>query len=399
MNGIIKGIAALCCGATLAAASAGCSTKGASDSSDSVAVGVALPLSGALASSGQTMLRGYRLAISSLNAAGGVDGKKVKLVVEDDKFDPATGQSAIKKLVTQDHVKAILGTYGSAPALAESQVAERYKVPNIQPEASDGTMVTRGYKYLFNTFRLIDETEVHFIDFLKQVVKPKSAAIVYINNSFATDGANKFASLAADAGIKLVKSVSVESGASNFTAALSKVKSADPDVLQFIGYVPDEIVFLKGLRTLNFAPRVVFTQSGVAFDPSVRDALGNGQDGVTGMPDWFPGSPFPSANKVADEYQKKYGQPAREEVIKAYQAAQILLAAIKQTKGGSSQAITDAIRKTDMDVVGGHVTFAANGQASIGAVIAQQLGSSARAIYPEDVAQASWKPFPAWSDR
>lgn len=359
-----------------------------------VNVGVALPLTGRVASSGQTMLKGYQMAVEDFNANEGArDSVKVQLIVEDDRFNPATGQTAIKKLITSDGVKAILGTYGSEPALAESAVAERYKIPNVQPEASAGKMVTRGYRYLFNTFRLIDETESKFVDFLNKDVHPRTAAIIYINNDFARDGKTAFLSLAKKSGIDVVSEQEVQSGSANFTSALSKIKEAKPDVLQMIAYVPDAIVFLRGLRNMNISPKVVFIQSGVALDPSVKKALGPQQLGVMGMPDWYPESPFKSANEVAAKYQQKYKADPREEVIKSYQAAQILLAAVARSKSGTSEEIAQELRKTNMDVVGGHVTFASNGQASIGAMIAQVQSQGIKAVYPDALKQANWEPF------
>lgn len=377
----------------------GASSSGGGGSGEPIKIGADVPLTGPLAGNGQDLKKAYQLGIDEINAKGGINGRKVQLTVEDDKGDPAVATNVVRKLATSDRVDAILGSYGSEPALASSAVAEQYKIPNVQPFASAPEMVTRGFKYLFNTFRLSSNIEVETDKFVNAVVKPKTAAVIYIDNPFAIAGAKTITQGLQRAGVNIVVNQKIASGESNYTSVISKVKAAKPDALMMVIYLPDDLVIMKELKQFNVAPKFVYVESSIHFEPAVKQALGEAADWVVASPDWFPGAPNEQAKSLVKRYNARYHEDPTIETMKGYQAEQILFDAIKRAGSTDKDKVRDALAATDLDTVGGHVTFESNGQADIPTMIAQLQNLKPVAVWPPDIKQADWKPMPAWSSR
>lgn len=364
-----------------------------------IVIGANLPLTGALAPNGQRLKKAYEFSVDQVNKAGGIDGREVRLIVEDDQADPAVATTVVKKLITTEGAEALLGTYASDPALASSQVAEQYEIPNIQPFASAPEMVERGYKYLFNTYPLASQTEAVMTDWLAETVQPKTAALVYLNNPYAQAGAKTDREGLEANGTEVVLDEEIETAQSDYSTVVSKIKQADPDVLLMIVYPPDELVLMKQLKQFDVAPELVYMNAASGFEPQILEGLGDTGDWVVGTPEWFTGAPLPEAEKTIGEFEQKFGEPGSIETFKGIQAAEILINAMEEAGSSGPEAVRDALSATDFSPLGEHVSFQPDGQMNVDMFVAQLQNLKGVALSPADLAQGDLKPFPAWNAR
>lgn len=393
----VLGVAALLAlvGGLTACGSGSSSTSAGSSGGGTITIGTDLPLTGAVAGPAQQLLAGYKMGIADVNAAGGIGGKKLVLDVKDDKFDPSLAANVVKQLITQDQVTALLGTFGSDGGLTTSAVAEQYKIPIVHTFVSDPQVVSQGYQYTFNLFHLASQVEPVADQFIATQSDLKTVGIVHLNLGWAEAGASTSAKDLTSSGRKIVADVSVPTGQSDYTAALSKIRAANPDVVKLIAYDGDVATMIKQIKQLNLKPKMLYIEGDPTVNPVVTQALGAGVKGLTGTPNWFTGdTAFPAANKIAARYQKQSGQPPSTEVVKGYQGVQVLAAALRAAGSTDGTAIRDALAKLQVSTDLGQVKFESDGQADSPVTVAQyQSPTKLVTLWPTSLANAKYTPF------
>jgi branched-chain amino acid transport system substrate-binding protein len=382
-------------GALSACGSGSSSGTASGGSGGTITIGTDLPLTGAVAGQAQQLLAGYKMGISDVNAAGGIDGKKLVLDVKDDKFDPSLAANVVKQLITQDHVTALLGTFGSAGGLTTSAVAEQYQIPIVHTFVSDPQITGQDFKYTFNLFHLASQIEPVTDQFIATQPDLKTVGIVHLNLGWTEAGASASVKALQASGRQVVANVSVPTGQSDYTAALSKIRAANPDVIKLIAYDGDVATMVKQIKQLQMHPKMLYIEGDPTVNPAVTQALGSGSEGLIGTPNWFPGdTAFPTANKIAARYQKSSGNPPSTEVIKGYQGVQVLAAALKQAGSTDHNAIRDALSALQLVTVLGSVKFESNGQADSPVTLAQyQKNLKLVTLWPKNLANGTFSPM------
>src|SRR5512139_641573 len=153
---------------------------------DSIKVGIVLPLTGDQAKFGEIEKQSFDLALEEINKAGGVKGKKLELLVEDDTGRPEVGRSVAEKLVTKDKVVMLSGGYSSSVTAAVAGVAQQNRMPFLINTGSADDITEKGFDYVFRLNPAASEYSAAVEDFLTTVVKPKTVAILYENSKFGT---------------------------------------------------------------------------------------------------------------------------------------------------------------------------------------------------------------------
>jgi branched-chain amino acid transport system substrate-binding protein len=155
---------------------------------DAIKVGVILPITGEKAKFGEIEKKSFEMALEEINAAGGVKGKKLEFLFEDDTGRPDVARSAAEKLITKDKVVMLGGGYGSSETFAIAGVAQQSKIPFLVNTGSDDKITQSGWDYVFRLNPPVSEYPEGMESFLKEVVKPKTAAILYENTNFGSSG-------------------------------------------------------------------------------------------------------------------------------------------------------------------------------------------------------------------
>ncbi len=161
---------------------------------EAIKVGVVLPLTGKLAKFGEIENKSFLMAVEEINAAGGVNGKKIELIIEDTTGKPDVGRSAIEKLISRDKVVIVGGGYSSSVTWASVAVAQQRKVPFLVNTGSADKITEQGWNYIFRMNPPASEYPKPFASFLQNVATDvKKVAILHENSLFGQSSSKKFA--------------------------------------------------------------------------------------------------------------------------------------------------------------------------------------------------------------
>lgn len=399
MNFRANEIARWCAAALAACVAMGTPVAAFSQAGAPYVIGAHAPLSGPLAPNGEALSNAYKLAVQEINDAGGIRGRKLELVIEDDKGDPTTVRNVVTKLVTERRANVVLGGSGTPSGLASSTEAEKLKVLNIQPFAASSMMASRGSKYIVNLHQSAGDAGPIFGKFITTTVKPQSVAILWVNNDWGEE-ITKYL-VGQMKGVNIVYNESFESGSRDLTGPLTKIKSLKPDTLLVAEYPADTIQILRSMKALNFAPTNYLSVSPFILDTAIATTLGGLEDWGVGQWEWLVQSPIPESRKFVEAYRVAYKKDPIATAVKGYQAIQVLAYGLQNTSGEwNSENVRATILASDgLKTVTGPLTFTPAGQANVPSVVVQNQNRKPIIISPDSLAQGKLMPFKGWNER
>ena len=273
---------------------------------ETVKVGVLLPLTGSQAKFGEIEKRSYEMAAEEINAKGGVNGKKIELLFEDDTGKPDVGRSGVEKLISREKVPVITGGYSSSVTAAAAPVAQQFKVPFVICTGSADDVTEKGYDYVFRVNPPASEYPNAVKSFLQSVAKDvKTVALLYENSAFGQSSSKSFEEDAKGVGLKIIVKEGYQAGAIDFKPVLTKVKAANPDMIYMVSYVMDASLLMRQSKELHINPKM-FVGGGAGFTlPEFAKSAGDAADGVYSATLWVETLPFPGAKAVFRQLQEE----------------------------------------------------------------------------------------------
>ncbi|MGV8073828.1 MAG: ABC transporter substrate-binding protein [Syntrophobacteraceae bacterium] len=361
---------------------------------DTVKVGIILPISGEKAKFGEIEKQSFEMALEELNAAGGINGKKLEFVFEDDTGRPDVARSAAEKLITKDKVVMLGGGYGSSETFAISGVAQQNGVPFLINTGSDDKITEQKWDYIFRLNPPVSDYPEGLESFLKEVVKPATAAILYENTNFGSSGSKDFQKTCDKLGIKVLLSEGYQSGGVDFKPLLVKVKQANPDLVYMISYLMDASLMMRQSMELRLTPKL-FVGGAAGFTlPEFPQNAGKAADLVYSATLWYQTLPYPGAKEYFDKYVKKYGKETEYHGAEAYAAACVIADVLKRAKSPAPEDVKEALSKTDLMTVFGPVKFVSYGkmtnQNKLPTYLVQWIDGKLELVWPKEVAS---KPY------
>ena len=374
---------------------------GAESKDGPIKVGVVLPLSGSQAKFGEIERNSFLMGLEEVNKAGGVKGRPIELIIEDDTSKPDVGRSAIEKLISRDKVVMVGGGYSSSVTYAICAVAQQRKVPFLVNTGSADKITEQGWDYVFRLNPPVSEYPKGLSSFLQQVVKPKTVAILYETSLFGQSGSKKFAKLCDKMGIKVLMKEGYESGALDFKPLLVKVKAAKPDLVYMISYVMDAALLMRQSKELNFNPKL-FVGGAAGFTlPEFAKNAGEAAENVFSATLWTPNVSYPGAKEYFDMYVKKYHTATEYHGAEAYSAVFVIADALRRAKVLTPAGVREALTKTDLLTPFGPVKFISYGkkkqQNSLPTYLVQWQKGKLETVWPKGVASKAYVfPVPPW---
>lgn len=378
-----------------------------------IRIGASMSQTGSYAALGQNQLRGYTLCVKHTNEKGGVLGRKLQLLIEDDQSQPETAARIYEKLITQDKVDAVLGPYSSAITEAVADVSEKYKMPLVAPAASTTSIFKKGRKF---AFMLQSPAEVYLEGLIDLASKRglKTIAVINEDTIFPKSLAQGTAELARKKGIRVVFAEAYSKGSADFTAILKKVKAANPDVLAAATYFDDAIAIVRKLKELNVDLKMVGVTVGGDL-PKFYETLGQAAEFVYGSSQWEPelvtlragglipiAREYPGAREFVEAYHKEYpGADFSYHSAGGYSGCEVLVEAIKRAGSLDGEKVRAAILKLDYhNVYGGFKVDKDGFQIAHKMVLFQWQDGKKVIVWPEELAPGKPRfPTPAWSQR
>lgn len=332
---------------------------GAAAAADSVKIGVYLPITGGNAVGGQLELDGVKLAHSQYPT---VDGKKIELVVVDNKSDKVEAANAVKRLIEKDKVCAIVGTYGSSLAMAGGEVAEKAGIPMVGTSCTN-PLVTQGKKYVFRVCFIDPFQGAGAADYALKELNAKTAAmLIEVTEDYSVGLGNFFKQNFTKNGGKVVSVMNYQKGDQDFTAQLTEIISKKPDVLYIPANFAEGAIIMRQARELGADFKIL---GGDAMDnPEMVKIGGQSVEGFSYTTfAYSPNMPeklmSPIQKQFTAQWRKAY--PDKDPAALTgcgYDAYLIIYNAIKTSKSTDPEKITAALASTkDMPGVTGTTTI------------------------------------------
>lgn len=357
----------------------------ATDTGDTIRVGVYGDLTGQTSSFGQSTKNGIELAVEEINNAGGINGKKIQLIVEDDQGRPEQAKTVVSKLINQDRVHAVLGEVASTNSLAAAPVAQEAKIPMITP-SSTNPKVTEVGDYI---------SRVCFIDpfqgsvmakFASNTLKAKTAAILGDVNSDYSKGLTQFFEEEfTRLGGKVVAKEAYTQTDPDFKGQLTKIRNLNPDVIYVPGYYGQVGIIAKQARELDMNMPLL---GGDGWDSPELWKLGGAALKNTYISNHYSAeNPAPEIQNFVKAYKAKFNVEPDSLAALAYDAAKVLADAIKRAGGTDSAKLKDAINATKgFAGVTGQITIDSGRNAVKPAVVLELDPAAAKFKFKETIA-------------
>ena len=326
---------------------------------DKVRVGVFMSLTGTTANFGISSVNGIKMAAEEINAAGGINGKQIELLVQDDRSDASEAATIVTKFVNQDQVHAILGEVASSRSIAAAPIAQNAKIPMLTPSSTNPEVTKKG-DFIFRSCFIDPIQGAAIAQFAAKTLGAKNAAImVDRKNDYSTGLEEVINDVFTKMGGKIVATTSYQEGDQDFNAQLTSIKGANPEVIFVPGYYNDVGLIAKQARDRGITVPLI---GGDGWDSTQLYAIGGSAlNGSYFTNHYSPYDTDPKVKKFVDGYKAKYGSVPDALAATAYDAAHIMFDAIKRSPSLDGPAIRDALAATkDYPGVTGTVTFNQN---------------------------------------
>lgn len=336
------------------------SACGSSDSANSskIYIASANPMTGDSAQFGDMKVKAIQLAIDEVNAAGGINGKQVELIVGDDTGNPKEAPNVAQKFAADDRILAVIGHWNSSCTLAARGIYEAAQIPvitdSVNKAITDGTT-----PHLFR-ISLTDTTQAqNLAQYAYNQLGKRKAAILFTANDFGTGLKNDFTDEFIKLGGKIVASETYFEGQSkDFSPQLTKIKSQNPDVLFVAGYYVETALIAQQSKSLGLDIQIIGTE-GISSDELVKLG-GEAVEGIKFAAFFHPDIEFPGTKEFVEAFRAKYNKEPDNYSALAYDSAKLILEGIKQN-GATREGITKYLNGVkDFPGVAGPISFENN---------------------------------------
>ncbi|MBW8722430.1 MAG: ABC transporter substrate-binding protein [Polaromonas sp.] len=324
-----------------------------------IKVGAFGPMSGNAAAQGQSLRQGVEMAAKAKNAAGGLLGRPIELVIGDDAGKPEEAGVIARRLATRDNVCIALGSVSSPASLAAAQVFREEQVPQIVVSGTAQRITTQGNEWVFRCTIPDRKFVADLVDFINEKFpRLKRFGFIYVNDDFGKGGFDSFIEAGKKYGISVVAGESYTRGDVDFTAQLTKMRAANVEAIVDWSRYTEGALIQRQLRQHNMSDLPRFGSDGIA-PPAFLELAGEAANGVMYATHFSPATAAdnPVAVKWIEAFRSEFGKLPDYVHAQGYDAMNVTIQAIERAKSIDRTAIRDALRKTDYQSVRGPFKF------------------------------------------
>jgi branched-chain amino acid transport system substrate-binding protein len=394
-----------------------------------VVIGAVYPLSGNLAKVGNDIKDAVELAVEIVNqdvdvpvplgkgkGLPNLGGATLRVVFADHQSLPEKGLSETERLVSQNKVVALMGSYNSNVTATASQAAERLKIPFLNADSTSPLLTARGFKWFFRTTPTDDEFSENFFRFLDEMKKRgkavKSVALLYENTLFGTDVSRFEKKYAQQYGYPVAADVAYDAKSTNMNSEIQRLKGSSPDVLLQASYTNDAILSTRTMKELDFRPQAILAMDAGHVSSEFLASTGKDAEGILSREVWAKGlgDKKPIVRQVNELFRKRT-QRLRGEAIdmdgtsaRAFVGLLVLADAIDRAGSTEPEKIRAALEATNLP--GEALIMPWRGvkfdpkthQNVLGqGILVQVQDGKYQVVYPFDLAAAEVRwPLPVW---
>jgi branched-chain amino acid transport system substrate-binding protein len=392
------------------------------EAAENVKIGVIYPLTGNAASAGQSAKDAVNLGAEIVNTAHpelkalplgataglpNLGGAKIELDEADHQGNPQVGQQQTLRLITQDHVVAMLGSYHSSVSLVATAAAERQGVPYLVADSVALNITGRGFKWTFRTTPIASDFAKAYAGFLSDLRKSgrkiDKIAIVNENTDYGTSVAGSILEAAKDAHITVAAQIPYNANSSDVSAQVIQLKTAQPDVVIFISYTADTILYFRAMKNLDYLPPIIIGDDAGFSDPTFVPNVGDLAQGAINRSAFDIGKPGSNSYIINQLFKAKYGRDLDDTSARWMQGFLVLADAINRAGSTEPDKIQSALQATDLKadqlMIGYNgVKFDSTGQNTLASTFLIQLqGKQYVSVWPSSLATGKLElPMKGW---
>jgi branched-chain amino acid transport system substrate-binding protein len=379
-----------------------------------IRIGTSVSQTGAYALLGQNQLRGYQLCVKHTNERSGVLGRRLELVAEDDRSEPAAAVRIYEKLITQDKVDAVLGPYSSPITEAVADVTEKHRMAMVAPGAAATSIFKKGRKFVF---MVVSPAEAYLEGLIDMAARRglKTVALIHEDTLFPKATAQGALELAKKRGLSVVLVEAYPKGTTDFSAIIGKIRAASPDVLAAATYFDDAVAITRQLKASNVNPKMFGVTVGGDL-PKFHEVLGRSAEFVYGAAQWAPelvtllragelipvARRYPGAREFVESHRKEFpGADLSYHTAQGYGGCQVLVEAVKRAGSLDGEKVRAAILNMNLNTVYGGFKVDRDGLQIAHTMLTFQWQDGKKVIvWPDELAPGKPRfPTPPWSQR
>lgn len=348
----------------------GCARK---KEEETVKVGVILPLTGGQSTFGQSVRKGVELALEEIEKSGGVLGKKIECIIEDDESKTDAAQTVVTKLLTKDRVNLVLGEVVSSATLAIAPLCQRYKVPLVTPSATN-VDVTKVGDYIFRTCFIDDFQGSALARFAFEELKARRAAILKdVKSDYSIGLASAFSKTFKKMGGEIVNEQAYAGGDTDFRTQLTSIKASKPDVFFIPGYYTEVGLIIRQARELSLQAVLL---GGDGWDsPKLVEIAGKNAEGTYFGTHFSPQQKTPRVEEFVSAFRQKYNEDPDALAALGYDTLHLIADAVKRAGTTEGDKVKEQLAKTtNFPGVTGNITLDENRNAQKPIVMLKIVG-------------------------
>ena len=336
---------------------AGAALLGQAHAADSIKIAMVIPATGPLTQYGDMVKEGVATAVEQINAAGGINGKKIETTVVDDACEPKQGPVAANRVVN-DKIRYVIGPVCSGAAIAAAPIYNNEGVVVITPSATSPALTEgKNFHFIFRTIGRDDQQGPAAAKFIINKAKPKKVAVLHDKQSYGQGIAASVRDELKKANVDVALFEGINAGDSDYSAVITKLKSAGADFVYYGGYHPEMGLLLRQAAEQGLKVRMMGPE-GVG-NPEINAIAGNA---VEGMLVTLPADPAakPENAALVKAFKDKGRDASGAFQMGAYTATQVLAQSIKAV-GDDAEKVADYLHKTTFNMPSGNVAWDAKG--------------------------------------
>ncbi len=352
-----------------------------------IRIGVSLALSGKFSVIGNAQMNGFRLWEKHVNDKGGLLGRKVNVIIYDDKSDAETAQAIYEQMITIEKIDFLFGPYSSPITQAVLPVAEKYDYPLLISGAGADSLWEKNYKNAIGVYTPSGRVSQGFIELLVRN-DIKKIAVIYADDAHSIEVAQGSISFAKKFGLEILLSESFRKDTSDLTYLAKKVKDSGAQALIVGGHFNEAVDMRIALKAINYHPKAYYASVGATLD-AYQEKLAKDANLTFSSSLWEVRANFPLARKFNDDYLKTFKKPPQYHSSLAYACGQVLEEAVRRSGTLELKKVRDTLFKMDIvTIIGRYGVDQTGKQVRQHVYITQWQKGKKEIVWPEKLATA-----------
>lgn len=359
-------------------------------SQEEIKIGLSLGLTGKYSEMADMQYKGFLLWQEEVNRKGGILGRKVRLIVHDDRSEPEEAKRIYETLIEKEKVDLLFAPYSSEITEAVAPVIEKHGYPVIASGASSDRLWKKGYKNLFGLYSPASNYTSGFLELIL-LNDFKEIAIIHADDPFSIEVASGTEKWAKRLGLKIILKETFKKGQSIPEGIIQKIRLHKPQVIVMAGHFDESIDMLRVFKKIGWYPKAYFASVGPVLEKFYKIA-GRDAEGVFSASQWEPDNGMPGSSEFYNSFKKRFRKEPSYHAATAYAAGKVLEEAIKRAGSIDRDKLMEVLSMMDtITLIGRYKVDISGKQTKHLNLIIQWQNGQKRIVWPEDMAEV--KPF------